>query len=65
MHFRIKEGDIEEIPSQADVNNQFEEEFNFGEEDDLKEKVFSIIDSHSTNGRGINFERLRKEVKIP
>jgi hypothetical protein len=62
---RIKEGDIEEIPSQADVDNQFEDEFNFGEEDDLKEKVFSIIDSHSTNGRGINFERLGKQIKIP
>ncbi|MFX0027910.1 MAG: hypothetical protein ACFE8B_01760 [Candidatus Hermodarchaeota archaeon] len=62
---RIKEGDIEEVPSQTDVNNLFEEEFDFAEEDDLKENIFSIIDSHSKNGRGINFERLKKEMKIP
>ncbi|MFX1426662.1 MAG: hypothetical protein ACFFBE_09430 [Promethearchaeota archaeon] len=62
---RIKEGDIEEVPSQTDVNNLFEEEFDFAEEDDLKENIFAIIDSHSKNGRGINFERLKKEMKIP
>lgn len=62
---RISIGDIEDVPSVSDVNNLFEEEFNFGEEDDLKEKIYSIINLRSTNGRGINFDKLRKEIKIP
>ena len=62
---RIKSGDTQEIPVLSDVNNLFENEFNHAERDDLKEKVYSVIESHSTNGKGINFEKLRKEIKMP
>ena len=30
-----------------------------------KEQVYSVIKLHSTKGNGINFEKLRKEIKIP
>ena len=63
--YRIKSGDTQEIPVLSDVNNLFEDEFNYVERDDLKEKVYSVIESHSTNGKGINFEKLRKEIKMP
>ncbi|MFX1376503.1 MAG: hypothetical protein ACFFA0_11890 [Promethearchaeota archaeon] len=62
---RIKLGDIQEVPSLSDVDDLFEDEFSFTNEDDLKEKVFSVIVSQSINGKGITFERLRKEIKIP
>jgi hypothetical protein len=62
---RIKLGDVQEVPVLADVNNLFENDLNFAEGDDLKEKVYSVIESYSTNGKGINFERLRKQIKMP
>ena len=62
---RIKIGDIQEVPVLSDVNNLFEEEFNYAEGDNLKEQVYSVIKLHSTKGNGINFEKLRKEIKIP
>jgi len=62
---RIKIGDIQEVPVLSDVDNLFEEEFNYAEGDNLKEQVYSIIKLHSTNGNGINFGKLRKEIKIP
>lgn len=62
---RIKSGDTQEIPVLSDVNNLFEDEFNYAERDDLKEKVYSVIESYSTNGKGINFEKLRIEIKMP
>jgi hypothetical protein len=62
---RIKSGDIQEIPILSDINHLFEDDFNNIEGDDLKEKVYSVIESHSANGKGIDFEKLRKEIKIP
>ncbi len=62
---RIKAGDIQEIPVLSDVNNLFEEEFDYTEGDNLKEQVYSVIKLHSDKGKGINFEGLRREIKIP
>ncbi|MFW9941178.1 MAG: hypothetical protein ACFFFT_09060 [Candidatus Thorarchaeota archaeon] len=62
---RIKAGDIQEIPVISDVNSLFEEEFNYAEGDDPKEQVYSVIKLHSNKGKGITFENLRKEIKIP
>jgi hypothetical protein len=61
---RIKVGDFQEIPVLSDANNLFEEEINYVEGDNLKEQVYSVIKLHSSKGKGINFEKLRKEIKI-
>lgn len=62
---RIKSGDTQEVPSPSDANDLFENEVNYAEGEDLKERLYSVIESHSTKGKGITFERLRKEIKMP
>ncbi|MFX0083794.1 MAG: hypothetical protein ACFE94_18740 [Candidatus Hodarchaeota archaeon] len=62
---RIKSGDTQEIPVLSDVNHLFEDNFNNVEGDDLKEKVYSVIESYSAIGKGIDFIKLKKEMKMP
>ncbi|MHA2008663.1 MAG: hypothetical protein ACXABO_11510 [Promethearchaeota archaeon] len=75
---RIKSGDIQKITTasdkrkergemskEIDVNELFEEKTNIDGGGDIKEKVFSVIKSHSTTGAGVSFEKLRMEIKIP
>jgi hypothetical protein len=71
---RIKSGEIQEIPELAenfeefsdeiDVTTLFEKKTNFSEQNEIKEKIFSLIEQTSAEGKGINFERLKREIKI-
>jgi len=62
---RIKLGDVHKVPALSDIKDSSEDEFNSGDGDDLKEKVYSLIKSHSERGKGIIFEKLKKEIKLP
>jgi hypothetical protein len=62
---RIKSGDVHKVPVLSNVNDSREDEFNYGDGNDLKEKVYSIIKSHSERGKGIIFGNLKKEIKLP
>jgi hypothetical protein len=74
---RIKEGEIQEIPIFSDMNKQtkdipkeievrelFEEERSSPKEDNLKDRVFNVIKTHTDEGSGINFAGLSKECKV-
>ncbi|MFX1380051.1 MAG: hypothetical protein ACFFA4_13255 [Promethearchaeota archaeon] len=71
---RIKNGEIQEIPDIADeleefsdeidVTTLFENEIEFSERNELKEKIYSLIEQTSAEGKGINFERLKRDIKI-
>lgn len=75
---KIKHGEIHEIPEfndindniedfsdEIDVNSLFESEGVASERDEIKEKVYFIVEEYSARGDGINFETLKKEVGIP
>ncbi|MCK4479173.1 MAG: hypothetical protein KAV01_01485 [Candidatus Lokiarchaeota archaeon] len=75
---KIKHGEIHEIPEFNDINNNikdfsdeidvntlFESEGVASEHDEIKEKVYLIVEEYSARGDGINFETLKKEVGIP
>lgn len=62
---RIKLGDVHKVPALSDIKDSSDDEFNSGDGDDLKEKVYSLIKSHSERGKGIIFEKLKKEIKLP
>jgi hypothetical protein len=75
---RIKSGDTQEIPDipnvrkgseelskEIDVNDLYEEDSNDVEGDNIKERLFSIIEKHTARGHGISFESLKKEINIP
>lgn len=55
---------IEEISSEIDVNTLFENKDASNQLDELKEKIYLIIEEYSTKGNRISFERLKKEVEI-
>ena len=71
---RIKSGKIHEIPEIADeieefsdeidVTTLFETETGFSEQNEIKEKIYSLIEQTSAEGKGINFERLKRDIKI-
>ncbi len=71
---RIKSGEIQEIPEisdefdefsdEIDVTTLFENESNFSGRNEIKEKIFLLIEQTSAEGKGISFERLKQEVKI-
>jgi hypothetical protein len=71
---RIKDGDIQEIPDIADdldefsdeidVTTLFEKESDFSGQNEIKEKIYSLIEQTSAEGKGINFERLKQDIKI-
>ncbi|MFX0000855.1 MAG: OB-fold nucleic acid binding domain-containing protein [Candidatus Hodarchaeota archaeon] len=75
---RIKHGDIQEIPEfinsindieefsdEIDVTSLFESEDDSFKLDEIKEKIYSIVEEYSSKGNGINFEKLKQVVKIP
>ena len=75
--YKIKKGEIEEIPEFVDIDKDIEEISNeidvdtlfedvnaSSNLDALKEKVFLIIEECSTKGDIISFDRLKKELKI-
>lgn len=74
---RIKHGEIQEIPElsnlrnnieefsdEIDVTTLFESENDSIEHDAIKEKIYLIVEEYSTKGNGINFEKLKQEIKI-
>jgi RPA family protein len=74
---RIKFGEIEEIPvlhnggndieefsDEIDVTTIFESEDHTTKHDEIKEKIYLIVEEYSTRGNGISFEKLKQEVKI-
>ncbi|MFX0004268.1 MAG: hypothetical protein ACFE9C_08855 [Candidatus Hodarchaeota archaeon] len=71
---RIKDGEIQEIPeiledledfsNEIDVATLFENESDFSERNEIKEKIYSLIEQTSAEGKGINFERLKHDIKI-
>ncbi len=54
---------IDEISSNFEVKEMFEHESD-SNADDLKEKVFKLIESHTTNGKGIKFEKMKTHFKV-
>ena len=71
---RIKQEGIQEIPEivndlddfsdEIDVTTLFESETSTSEHNEIKQKIFSLIEQSSAKGNGITFERLKQEVKI-
>ncbi|MFX1418652.1 MAG: hypothetical protein ACFE9N_07010 [Promethearchaeota archaeon] len=74
---RIKHGEIEEIPEinnvidsleelsdEIDVNTLFEGENISIVHNELKEKIYSIVEKYSAEGNGINFKTLKQEIDI-
>ncbi len=74
---KIKHGEIQEIPEsinkgknieefsdEIDVATLFENEGEDIPRDDKKEKIYLIIEEYSARGSGINFEKLKQEVKL-
>ncbi|MFX1386463.1 MAG: OB-fold nucleic acid binding domain-containing protein [Promethearchaeota archaeon] len=71
---RIKHGDIQEIPEivndledfsdEIDVRTLFESETDTFEHNEIKEKIFLLIEQSSAKGNGISFETLKHEMKI-
>jgi len=75
---KIKYGEIQEIPEiinlgkssedfsdEIDVRTLFEKDGEVSEHDEIKEKVYLVVEEYSARGNGINFETLKKEVEIP
>ncbi len=54
---------IDEISSSFEVNELFEGDSG-SNTNDLKEKVFKIIESHTVNGKGIRFEKIKTNFKV-
>jgi RPA family protein len=58
-----KEFDIDKISSEIDINDLFEGE-NSLKIDDLKGKIYSIVEKHSIEGNGISFKEIKEIVQI-
>jgi len=58
------EKEIEDLSSELDVNDLFETKSTLIESDDLKERIYLIIENFSGKGERISFERLKQEVKV-
>lgn len=73
---KIKNGEIQEIPEinvvnkleefsdEIDVKTLFENDTDTSEHENIKEKIYLIIEQSSAEGKGINFERLKEEISI-
>ena len=71
---RIKHEGIQEIPEivnelddfsdEIDVTTLFESETDTSERNELKQKIFLLIEKSSAKGNGITFEKLKQDVKI-
>ena len=55
---------IEEFSDEIDVTTLFETDTGFSEQNEIKEKIYSLIEQTSAEGKGINFERLKRDIKI-
>lgn len=75
---KIKHGEIQEIPEipnvginkedfseEIDVKTLFEKDGKVSENDEIKEKVYLVVEEYSARGNGINFETLKQEIGIP
>ena len=75
---KIKYGEIQEIPEIAnldvsskdfseeiDVKTLFEKDGKVSENDEIKEKVYLVVEEYSARGNGISFETLKQEIEIP
>ncbi len=71
---KIKHGKLHEIPEKVEindfsndieVNSLFESEDIVDERDEMKDKVYLIVEEYSARGDGINYEILKREVGIP
>jgi hypothetical protein len=69
---KIKKGEIQEIPQKREeqISTGFELEDLFEEDtisnaEDIKERIYSLIEKSSHNSDGIGFKDLKKLVKIP
>jgi hypothetical protein len=72
---RIKNGEIQEIPEvenqfeefsdEIDVTTLFENENNTSERNEIKEKIYLLIEQTSAEGKGITLEKLKQEINIP
>ena len=56
--------DIEDLSSDIDVNKLFESKPTLNDSDDLKERIYLIIEEYSGKGMKISFERLKQELKV-
>jgi hypothetical protein len=74
---RLKHGELQEIPEltnlsyntkelsdEIDVENLFESDNDSGMNGSLKEKIYLLVEEYSSRGNGINFEKLKQEVRI-
>ena len=71
---RIKHEGIQEIPEivnelddfsdEIDVTTLFESETDTSERNEVKQKIFLLIEKSSAKGNGITFEKLKQDVKI-
>ena len=75
---KIKSGETQEIPERSnldvsrkdfseeiDVKTLFEKDGEVSENDEIKEKVYLVVEEYSARGNGINFETLKQEIEIP
>ena len=56
--------ELDDFSDEIDVTTLFESETNTSEHNEIKQKIFLIIEQSSAKGNGITFERLKQEVKI-
>lgn len=71
---RLKNEKLEEIPEiinniedfsdEIDVTTLFENKAHFPERNEIKEKIYLLIEQISAEGKGINFESLKQKIKI-
>ncbi|KKM68828.1 hypothetical protein LCGC14_1457050, partial [marine sediment metagenome] len=55
---------IEDLSSEIQENNLFETNKTLNESNDLKERIYLIIEKYSGKGERISFERLKQEIKL-
>lgn len=56
--------EIEEISNEIEVNKLFENKNTVNEHDEVKEKIYLKIEESSGKGEKISFDKLRQELKI-
>jgi len=58
--------DLEEIiPNELDINSFFDANNKSKDNEEIKEKIFSLIEEYSLKGKSISFEILKEKVKVP
>ena len=56
--------DLDEFSDEIDVTTLFESETDTSERNEVKQKIFLLIEKSSAKGNGITFEKLKQDVKI-